>query len=132
MAEPAPAPEPMPAKKPEPPPKKIVLQGVNFDHDKATLKPEARAILDNAVEVIRSSPGYRFHISGHTDSQGTDSYNQGLSERRANAVRDYLVQNGVSSNRLSLSAHGESLPVASNETAAGRARNRRVEIEPVK
>ena len=130
-AAPAPAPAPEPAPVPEPIPETIVLEGVNFDFDKDTLKPMAREILDHAVTVLQQHPGMRFSISGHTDSIGSDQYNDGLSLRRANAVRDYLVQHGVASGRLDVSSHGEMNPVADNATAEGRAMNRRVEIAPL-
>lgn len=129
MAAPAPAPEPAPP--PAPKPEKIVLDDVLFDFDKSTLKPAGQEILDVAASVIRGQPGVRYHISGHTDSRGSDAYNQGLSQRRVNTVHDYLIQRGVPASQLSSSAHGESQPIASNDTDAGRAKNRRVEIEPV-
>ena len=125
MAAPAPAPAP------EPKPEKIVIEGVNFDFDKSTLKPGAKDILDHAVSVIQTSSSSRFRVSGHTDSVGSDAYNQRLSERRANAVSEYLVQHGVSVQRLDTAAYGESRPVATNDTAEGRAQNRRVEIDAI-
>ena len=121
----APVPAPAPMAKPE----KIVIEGVNFDFDKDTLKPRATDILDHAVSVIEQNPGMRFGISGHTDSIGSDQYNDDLSVRRANAVRNYLVQHGVASNRLDVSSYGERNPVADNATKEGRAMNRRVEID---
>ena len=127
----APAPTPEPAPVPEPKPEIIVIEGVNFDFDKDTLKPRATETLDHAVTVIQQHPDMRFSISGHTDSIGSDQYNDGLSLRRANAVRNYLVQHGVASNRLDVSSHGERISVADNATAAGRAKNRRVEIAPL-
>jgi OOP family OmpA-OmpF porin len=111
-------------------PEKIVIEGVNFDFDKDTLKPRATGILDHAVTVIQQNPEMQFSISGYTDSTGSDQYNDGLSLRRANAVRNYLVQHGVTSNRLDVSSYGERNPVADNATKEGRARNRRVEIDP--
>ena len=123
-----PAPEPAPA--PEPKPEKIVIEGVNFDFDKDTLKPRATDILDHAVSVIQQHPDMQFSISGYTDSTGSDQYNEDLARRRANAVRDYLVQHGVASGRLDVSSYGERNPVADNATKEGRARNRRVEIDP--
>ena len=127
-AAPMPAPEPAPA--PEPKPEKIVIEGVNFDFDKDTLKPRATDILDHAVSVIQQHPDMQFSISGYTDSTGSDQYNEDLARRRANAVRDYLVQHGVASGRLDVSSYGERNPVADNATKEGRARNRRVEIDP--
>lgn len=126
--QPPPAPEPAPA--PMAKPEKIVIEGVNFDFDKDTLKPRATGILDHAVTVIQQNPEMQFSISGYTDSTGSDQYNDGLSLRRANAVRNYLVQHGVTSNRLDVSSYGERNPVADNATKEGRARNRRVEIDP--
>lgn len=132
VAEPAPAPVPQPA--PEPPKmKKIVLEGdVLFDFDKSELKPEARATLDRAIRLMREHPEIAyFRLSGHTDSRGSERYNQALSQRRVDAVRDYLIANGIPANRLRTEAYGETRPVASNDTPAGRALNRRVEIVPV-
>lgn len=128
---PAPPPPPEPAPAPAPKPEVIVIEGVNFDFDKSTLKPMATDILDHAVSVIQQHPDMRFSISGHTDSVGSDAYNEALSMRRANAVRDYLVQHGVASHRLDVSGYGERNPVADNGTSEGRARNRRVEIAPL-
>jgi len=130
-AAPAPAPAPEPAPAPAPKPEVIVLEGVNFDFDKDTLKPSATEILDHAVSVIQQHPDMRFSVSGYTDSIGSDAYNDDLSLRRANAVRDYLTQHGVAANRLDVSSHGESNPVADNATKEGRAKNRRVEIAPL-
>ena len=125
------APKAVPAPAPAPKPEKIVLNGVNFDFDKSTLKPGARDILDHAVSVIQTNANFRFKLSGYTDSIGSDAYNQKLSERRVNAVHDYLVQHGVMPQRLDSVGYGESHPVATNATAEGRAQNRRVEIDPI-
>jgi len=99
-----------------------------FDFDKATLKPEYKAILDDNKKVFDMTPDLRITIQGYTDSIGSEAYNQKLSERRAQAVVDYLVSIGVSRDRLNAVGYGESNPVASNDTAAGRAQNRRVEF----
>ena len=85
-------------------------------------------ILDEAARILGERPGVRVNVDGHTDWTGTDAYNQGLSERRANSVRDYLASRGVDASRLIASGHGESQPIASNETREGRALNRRVEL----
>lgn len=106
----------------------IELDGVHFDFDKATLKPEAKAILDEAAALLNKHERVVVEVAGHTDSMGSETYNQGLSERRANAVRDYLTGKGVQAQRLSARGYGESMPVASNDTKAGRAENRRVEL----
>jgi OOP family OmpA-OmpF porin len=127
------APPPEPASPPPPPPEPptFVLEGVHFEFDKATLTPTATSILDEAAETLQSIPATPYQISGHTDSRGSDEYNQGLSERRAKAVRDYLVAKGVAPSQLTSRGYGESRPIASNETDAGRAENRRVDIEPL-
>jgi OOP family OmpA-OmpF porin len=133
--EPAPAPAARPAPPPPPPPPapapapaRIVLRGVNFDFDKSDIRPDAQVILDSAAEILNENPSARVEVAGHTDSVGTEEYNQGLSERRARAVVDYLAGKGVSADRLSPSGYGESRPVADNGTADGRAQNRRVEL----
>jgi OOP family OmpA-OmpF porin len=85
-------------------------------------------ILDEAVRILGTGGGSAVAIEGHTDWIGTDAYNQGLSERRANAVMNYLVDHGVAASRLSTTGYGESRPIASNQTREGRALNRRVEL----
>jgi len=130
--EPAPPPAPMPPPRAgEPAPRmaeKIVLRGVNFDFDKSNIRPDAAVILDEAVRLLGTGGGSAVSIEGHTDWIGTDAYNQGLSERRANAVMNYLVDHGVAASRLSTTGYGESRPIASNQTREGRALNRRVEL----
>jgi len=106
----------------------ISLEGVHFDFDKATLRPEAIVILNNAAGLLTTQERVVVEVAGHTDSVGSEPYNQGLSERRANAVRDYLVSKGIKASRLSARGYGEVQPVASNDTDAGRQANRRVEL----
>lgn len=106
----------------------ISLEGVHFDFDKATLRPEAKVILDNAAALLQSQERVVVEVAGHTDSVGTEAYNQGLSERRANSVKDYLTSKGVKASRLTARGYGEVQPVASNDTDAGRQANRRVEL----
>lgn len=135
VAAPAPAPAPMPAPAPPPPPPpapSFVIEDVNFDFDKSTLKPGAVATLDNVADELKNQGGVGYEVAGFTDSVGTEAYNQGLSERRANAVADYLVQQGVSRGQLTVRGYGESNPVASNADSAGRAQNRRVEVRPLR
>ena len=106
----------------------ISLEGVHFDFDKATLRPEAKAVLDGAAALLDKHERVVVEVAGHTDSTGPEDYNQGLSERRANSVKDYLVSKGVQAQRLQAKGYGESMPVASNDTKEGRAENRRVEL----
>jgi len=108
--------------------KSIVLRGINFDTNKATIKPEFEGVLDAAVDALKENPGVRVQVAGYTDSTGADAYNQGLSERRANAVLGYLSSHGVDSSRLTAVGFGQANPVADNKTADGRAQNRRVEL----
>ena len=113
----------------------VNMSDVLFDTAKYTLKPGACEKLAKIAGIIVAHPGLRLEVEGHTDSVGTDEYNQTLSERRAASVRDYLTQMGVPSNTVVARGFGESKPVASNDNAAGRQQNRRVEIvvsgEPV-
>ncbi len=125
-AEPAPAPlaavaEPAPAMT-------LVLEGVNFDFDKAVIRPQDYAKLDQDVDALKAWGDVDVEVAGHTCSIGTEEYNLGLSQRRAEAVRNYLVSKGVSADRLTARGYGESRPVASNATREGRAQNRRVEL----
>jgi OOP family OmpA-OmpF porin len=127
-------PPPPPAPAPPPPPpvkKKIVLRGVNFDFDEATIRPDAADTLAEAARILREASEVRVSVDGHTDSRGTDQYNERLSERRAQAVQDYLVRLGVGGSRLVPQGLGESRPVATNETEEGRAQNRRVELNAI-
>ncbi len=102
-----------------------------FDFDKAVVKPQYYAMLDDVANVMRQNPGMRLELQGHTDSIGTEAYNMGLSRRRAEAVRNYLVRQGISASRLSTVGYGETRPVATNATPEGRAQNRRVELNPM-
>jgi OmpA-OmpF porin, OOP family len=106
----------------------VSLQGVHFASDSAALTSEAKSILDDALAAINASSSSNVSIEGHTDSRASDSYNRDLSQRRADAVVDYLVSKGVSDSRLNPVGMGERSPVASNETSEGRAQNRRVDI----
>ena len=108
--------------------KKLVLRGVNFDYNKANIRSDAKVVLDEAASTLKEEGSVAIIAEGHTDSRGGDAYNQGLSMRRANAVRDYLVKAGISSSRISTEGMGEGKPVATNDTDDGRAQNRRVEL----
>lgn len=102
-----------------------------FDFDKSTIKPEGRQVLDQVADTVQSINLETLIATGHTDSIGAEAYNQKLSERRANAVKAYLVNKGVPADRIYTEGKGEAQPVASNKTREGRAQNRRVEIEIV-
>ena len=131
-APPAPAPAPAPAVVPAPTSEKVTFAAdAFFDFDKSVLKPEGRAKLDDLVSKMGGLNLEVIIAVGHTDSVGTDAYNQRLSVRRAEAVKSYLVGKGVEKNRVYTEGKGEKQPVADNKTAEGRAKNRRVEIEVV-
>ena len=130
-APPPPPPPPAPAPAPPPPAarKTMTLSAdTYFDFDKATLKPGGEDRIDEILPALKEDPKKRVLVEGHTDSVGSEQYNQGLSERRADAVARYLASQGISMSRIETRGYGESKPVASNSTAEGRAQNRRVEI----
>ncbi|RRJ82381.1 OmpA family protein [Aestuariirhabdus litorea] len=108
--------------------KPTLLRGVNFEYDSAEIKGESYAILDDAADRLRLFPEVKVEIVGYTDSIGSEVYNQGLSERRAESVRYYLVSKGVKDDNIKAIGLGEQYPIADNATAAGRAENRRIEI----
>lgn len=105
------------------------LTGIQFETGRSVIKKTSFPILDQVVDVMNENPSYDLEIHGHTDSQGDDAKNQVLSEERAAAVRTYLIGKGVAANRLQSFGHGETMPIADNKTAAGRAQNRRVEFK---
>ena len=104
------------------------MNNIFFDFDKSTLRPESKHELDRWVDAFKKNPEPNAEIHGHTCWIGTEAYNQGLSERRATAVIDYLVAHGVAKNRLTMKGFGETKPAASNETREGRELNLRVEV----
>lgn len=106
----------------------MTMGDVLFDTAKATLKPGAMAPLDRLAKFLKDSPDRSVTIEGHTDSVGTEEYNQELSQRRADAVREALRNRGVDSDRIQAVGKGKGFPVASNDSAGGRQQNRRVEI----
>jgi OOP family OmpA-OmpF porin len=136
-APPPPAAQPAPPPPAPPPAAKPAAQKVTyaadtfFDFDKYVIKPEGKAKLDDLVAKTKGIALEVIIAVGHTDSVGTVEYNQGLSERRANAVKEYLVSKGIEKNRVYTEGKGEKQPIASNSTAEGRAKNRRTEIEVV-
>lgn len=135
--QPAPAPEPapvVPAVPPAPEPKseKVTFEtDTLFDFDKATLKPEGKNKLNELASRLASMKVEVVVAVGHTDGIGTDAYNQKLSQRRAQAVKDYLLTQKIPADRIYTEGKGEKQPVADNKTKAGRAKNRRVEVEVV-
>lgn len=104
------------------------MKDVHFGFDSAELTSKSRSSLDDALEILKRHGDLAVEIAGHTDAVGTEGYNQSLSERRARAVRDYLVANGIAAGRLTARGYGESEPIADNDSEAGRAMNRRVEL----
>ena len=120
-AEPTPEPEPVPVS---------IVENIHFEFDRARLTEIGKTTLDGRIlPILRERPDVRVTIVGHTDSIGSESYNQRLSERRAASVRDYLVSHGIDASRLSVEGRGEAEPISENSTRAGRAANRRVEFQ---
>ncbi len=107
---------------------KIAAENIFFETAKSTLLPKSFPKLNDVVSILKDNPSFRLTIDGHTDFVGNDAYNQTLSEQRAASVRAYLISKGVAESRLTSFGYGESRPVADNNTAAGRAKNRRVEM----
>ena len=130
------APEPE-VKAPEPvkesprvvPQKEWILKGVQFETNSDKLRMASVKPLEEAAEVLKENKNVQVEIQGHTDSIGADTYNQDLSQRRANAVKVYLMERGVAENRLRTMGYGETKPIADNSTADGRSDNRRIEFK---
>jgi OOP family OmpA-OmpF porin len=112
---------------PAPEPEGLVLEGILFQTGSATIDPESNARLDRVVEYMTHRPSVRIRISGHTDNVGDPRRNQTLSQQRAEAVRAYLVSHGIDGSRVEAIGYGDTRPVATNDTEAGRAQNRRIE-----
>ena len=117
---------------PPPPPAKgtkiAEIPGPNFDFNKYNLTPAGKAKVADAAQILKNNPSIHVEVAGHTDSIGSDTYNQKLSERRAQTVTDELQRDGISASRMTVRGYGERKPIADNKTEEGRARNRRVEI----
>jgi outer membrane protein OmpA-like peptidoglycan-associated protein len=108
---------------------RIVLRNIFFETDSFRLKAESKVELNKLYQFLQENPKLRIEISGHTDSVGTDLYNEELSDKRARSVYYYLTKKGISKKRLEYKGYGESQPIAPNSNAEGRARNRRTEIK---
>jgi OOP family OmpA-OmpF porin len=134
VPEPVPEPAPVVVPPPAPAPKPVIIEkgrqtlNVEFDFDKSTIKKGYYQDIDNLAGVMKQYPDLNVVIEGHTDSIGSDAYNEKLSRERADAVKNYMVEkNGIDANRIKAIGFGEKQPVASNDTSEGRAQNRRVE-----
>ena len=103
-----------------------------FNSGKATFQQQTFAVLGSIVAILKEYPTSKFMIEGHTDSDGSNALNQTLSENRAAAVKNYLVENGIAADRLNSAGYGETKPIDSNKTKKGKANNRRVEVKLVK
>ncbi|MFZ2196982.1 MAG: OmpA family protein, partial [Thermodesulfovibrionales bacterium] len=135
---PTPKPEPAPTPPPPPPaaePVKIVLEDIHFDFDKATLTKAAKEILARAIATLKENPGVKVQIEGHTCAHGTEDYNMALGERRANAVKEYLVNEGIAADRITTISYGETrlslpeTPTSKNKESKEAKANRRVHFE---
>ena len=107
---------------------KFVTRGILFDINKSTIRGESMGTINEIVQLMKEHSDLKFRIEGHTDSDGDDSYNQQLSEDRAAAVKELLIQSGIEASRLESLGYGESKPVDENATPEGKANNRRVEF----
>lgn len=110
---------------------KVVLKNIFFDFNKATLRKESIAELNRLVRILEDNTTMKVEIGGHTDSKGSDAYNENLSKNRAESVVNYIVEQGIDKSRLTFKGYGESTPIATNETEEGRQENRRVEFEVI-
>src|SRR5436853_2166762 len=123
---------PAPAARPAPAPVRqtaVIQADALFDFDKSVLRPDGKRNIDDALAKLRGTDLEMVIATGHTDAIGSDAYNQKLSERRAQAVKDYLVSKGIPASKITTIGKGKSQPVATNKTAEGRQKNRRVDIE---
>jgi outer membrane protein OmpA-like peptidoglycan-associated protein len=110
-------------------PKSYILKDINFDTGKSTLKPSSNETLDNLVELMKNKKTLEIELSGHTDDVGDEALNLELSDKRALVVKNYLVKNGIESNRIKSVGYGENQPIASNSDELGRSLNRRTEVK---
>src|SRR5690606_22969275 len=106
---------------------RLVLDGIEFDTGRATLRPSSHPRLDRVVEYLKHKPRARIRVAGYTDNVGNPRRNKALSEQRAQAVREYLVTHGIEAGRIEAVGYGDENPIASNDTEVGRQQNRRIE-----
>ncbi len=132
LAEAPPKPKPAPKPAPLPQPKiSWILSGVNFDLDSAVVRPDAKEILKSDIKILRENPQIRVEVQGHTCDLGAAEYNRDLSDRRAKAIKAYLVSQGIAENRLEARGYGEDRPRFPNDNEENRKKNRRVELVPL-
>ncbi len=110
----------------------VILDGITFATGKSEITPQSENTLRKALKTLQTYSDISVEISGHTDNVGSDASNQKLSERRANAVRDWLIREGISPDRITAVGYGESQPTATNDTPEGRQKNRRIEFKRIK
>ncbi len=108
----------------------VLDQNVLFDFDKSVIKPQFYSLLDDIVRIMDNNPSLSIELAGNTDSIGTEKYNMGLSQRRADSVKKYLTEHGIDTGRITTVGYGEERPIATNKTAEGRQLNRRVDLNP--
>jgi len=106
----------------------VIHQTIYFEYDRAVIRERSYPILETVAQVMRDYPDITVEIQGHTDDRGRDEYNLRLSQERAEAVRQFLISRGIAPERMTARGYGETRPIDTNRTAAGRARNRRVEF----
>ena len=107
---------------------KIIVNGIRFDVNKSTIKPESMGAINEIYNLMKENPDLKFSVEGHTDSQGDDAFNMKLSQERAEAVMNTLVKMGISADRLTAKGWGESKPISNNASPEDMANNRRVEF----
>lgn len=107
----------------------FVFEPIFFDFDKAEIRPEHEEFLNSMIKIVKGHPDLRVLVTGHTDAEGSNGYNDGLSKRRAEAIVNYFVKHGLSEDRLKFDFKGETVPAATNDTPEGRQRNRRVDFK---
>jgi OOP family OmpA-OmpF porin len=128
---PRPAPPPPAPKGPDVCKEMVRIRDIKFQNDKADIQPNASTVLEDTAVAMKRCPDVRIRLNAYTDANGSDAYNLKLSQRRADAVREYLESHGVAEGRIEAHGLGESNPIGDNSTAEGRAENRRVELEPL-